>query len=49
MVGMVIECRGRVGKVKRGLEEGLMGESYVRGKGGIKEGEKEYEKVNKNK
>lgn len=49
MVAMLIECTRTLRKLKTRLDEPLMAETYLTGKRGINQAQKEYQKLNNNK
>lgn len=49
MVAMLIECTRTLRKLKTRLDEPLVAETYVTGKRGINQAQKEYQKLNNNK
>ena len=49
MVAMLIECTRVLRKLKNRLDDPLVAETYVTGKRGINQAQKEYQKLNNNK
>lgn len=49
MVAMLIECTHVLRKLKNRLDDPLVAETYVTGKRGINQAQKEYQKLNNNK
>ena len=49
MVAMLVECARVLNKLKRRLDEPLVAETYITGKRGINQAQREYKKMENNK